>query len=158
MRMTQPVRGMLAAIALSAAIVLAAAVPAHAAITVTLSPTAGTVGTRVDVLASNCNQNATAVVENTNVSIALPRNNNNAQGNFTVPEGMKAGTYTVLVTCGADSASAKFTVTSGSGAATGGGSTASNASAAILWSGAGIVLAAAAGLWLLRRRSGVTAA
>ncbi|MEU6858400.1 hypothetical protein AB0B28_05935 [Glycomyces sp. NPDC046736] len=151
MRITKPVRGALAAIALSAAIVLTSAVPANAAITVTLSPTAGAVGTRVDVLASNCNQNATAVIEDTNVSIALPRNNNNAQGNFTVPNGMKAGVYTVLVTCGADSASAKFTVTSGQGAHTGGGSTAASGSA-VLWTGAGIVLAAAAGMWLLRRR------
>ncbi|WP_133884152.1 hypothetical protein [Glycomyces sp. NRRL B-16210] len=157
MRMPQPFRGMLAAIGLSAAIVLSTAVPANAAITVTLSPTAGAVGTRVDALASNCNQNATAVVEGTDVSIALPRNNNNAQGNFTVPQGMKTGTYTVLVTCGSDSASAKFTVTSGSGAATGGGSTASDASSAVLWSGAGIVLAAAAGMWLLKRRSSAAA-
>lgn len=157
MRMTQPIRGMLAALSLSAALVLTTAAPANAAVTVTLTPTAGMVGTRVDVLASNCDQDATGDVESTDVSFKLPKNDNNAQGNFTVTEQMKPGTYTVAVTCGSDTASAKFTVASGTGPSTGGGSTASQAATAVLWSGAALVVAAAAGLWLLRRR-GVTAA
>jgi predicted MFS family arabinose efflux permease len=65
---------------------------------------------------------------------------------------MPPGTYTVAVTCGSDTASAKFTVTNGAGASTGGGSTASQAANAVLWSGAALVLAAGLGLWLLRRR------
>ncbi|SDL39124.1 hypothetical protein SAMN05216298_3767 [Glycomyces sambucus] len=158
MRMTQPIRGMLAAIALSAAVVLSSAAPASAAITVTLSPTTGTQGTLVGVLASNCNQDATGDVEGTNVSFKLPKNNNNATGTFTVTDAMKPGTYTIAITCGSDTASAKFTVTSGTAPATGGGSTASDAASIALWSGAGIVAAAAAGMWLLKRRSGVTAA
>jgi hypothetical protein len=158
MRMPQPVRGMFAALTLSAALVLTTAVPANAAITVTLSPTAGATGTRVDVLAANCNQDATGDVENTDTSFKLPKNNNNAQGSFTVTDKMKPGSYTVAVTCGSDTASTKFTVTSGTGAATGGGSTASHAATAVLWTGAAAVLAAVAGLWLLRRRSNVTAA
>jgi hypothetical protein len=143
---------------LSAALVLAlTAAPANAAVTVTLSPTAGAVGTRVDVLASDCDMDATGDVENTDTSFKLPKNNNNAQGSFTVTEKMKPGTYTVTVTCGADTAATKFTVTSGTGAATGGGSTASQATTAVLWTGAAAVLVAAAGLWLLKRRSNVTA-
>ncbi|MDN3240910.1 hypothetical protein [Glycomyces tritici] len=157
MRMTQPIRGMLAALSLSVALVLTSAVPANAAITVTLSPTAGAVGTRVDVLAANCDMDATGDVENTDTSFKLPKNNNNAQGSFTVTEKMKPGTYTVTVTCGSDTASTKFTVTSGTGAATGGGSTASDAATAVLWTGAAAVLIAAAGLWVLKRRSNVTA-
>ncbi|RRR99144.1 hypothetical protein [Glycomyces terrestris] len=158
MRMTQPVRGMLAAIALSAALVLSGAAPAQAAITVTLSPTTGTKGTLVGVLASNCDQDATGDIEGTNVSFKLPKNNNNATGTFTVTDEMKPGSYTVAVTCGSDTASAKFTVTSGAAPATGGGSTASDAASVALWSGAGLVLAAAAGMWLLKRRGGVPAA
>jgi len=159
MRMTQPIRGMLAAIALSAAVVLTTAAPANAAITVTLSPTTGTAGTLVGVLASNCDQDATGDIENTKVSFKLPKNNNNATGTFTVSDEMKPGTYTVAITCGSDTASAKFTVTSGTGAATGGGSTASDSATVMLWTGTGIVLAAAAGMWLLKRRgAGVTAA
>ncbi|MEV3935573.1 hypothetical protein AB0K52_06295 [Glycomyces sp. NPDC049804] len=157
MRMSQPIRGML--LALSAALVLAlTAAPANAAVTVTLSPTAGAVGTRVDVLASDCDKDATGDVESTDTSFKLPKNNNNAQGSFTVTEKMKPGTYTVTVTCGSDTAATKFTVTSGTGAATGGGSTASQATTAVLWTGAAAVLIAAAGLWLLKRRSNVTAA
>ncbi|MEU6249239.1 hypothetical protein [Glycomyces sp. NPDC047010] len=158
MRITQSVRGMLAAVALSAAVVLSSAAPANAAITVTLSPTAGAVGTRVDVLASNCDKDATGDVEGTDVSFKLPKNNNNAQGSFTVTNDLKPGTYTITVTCDGDTASSKFTVTSGTGASTGGGSTASDAATVVLWSGAALVLAAAAGMWLLKRRSGVTAA
>ncbi|SDE00392.1 cytochrome c-type biogenesis protein CcmH [Glycomyces harbinensis] len=156
--MRMPIRGMLAAIALSAAVVLSTAAPANAAITVTLTPTAGAVGTRVDALAGNCNTDATGDLENTDVSFKLPKNNNNAQGNFTVTDGIKPGTYTVKVTCGSDTASANFTVTSGTGAATGGGSTASDAATAVLWTGAAVVLIAAAGLWLLKRRSRITTA
>ncbi|HEX2144927.1 MAG TPA: hypothetical protein VHG10_10505 [Glycomyces sp.] len=156
MRMTQPIRGTLAALSLSAALVLTTAAPANAAITVTLTPTAGVAGTRVDVLASNCDTEANGEVENTDVGFKLPKNDNDAQGDFTVTERMKPGTYSVTVTCGADTVSTKFTVTSGAGASTGGGSTASNAAMAVLWSGAALVLAAATGLWLLRRR-GVTA-
>jgi hypothetical protein len=110
------------------------------------------------VLAADCNQDATGDVENTDTSFKLPKNNNNAQGSFTVTDKMKPGSYTVTVTCGSDTASTKFTVTSGTGAATGGGSTASHAATAVLWTGAAAVLAAVAGLWLLRRRSNVTAA
>lgn len=156
MRMPQPIRGML--VALSAALVLAlTAAPANAAVTVTLSPTAGAVGTRVDVLASDCDMDATGDVENTDTSFKLPKNNNNAQGSFTVTEKMKPGTYTVTVTCGSHTAATKFTVISGTGAATGGGSAASRATTAVLWTGAAAVLVAAAGLWLLKRRSNVTA-
>jgi hypothetical protein len=151
--MQQSVRGVLAALSLSAALVLTTAAPANAAITVTLTPTAGMVGTRVDVLASNCNEDATGDVESTDVGFKLPKGDNNAQGSFIVTEKMRPGTYTVAVTCGSDTASAKFTVTSGAGASTGGGSTASQAATAVLWSGAALVVAAAAGLWLLRRRS-----
>jgi hypothetical protein len=147
------IRGMLAAIALGAAIALTAAAPANAAIAVTLTPTAGDAGTRVDVLAADCETDATGDVEGTDVSFALPVSNNNAQGHFTVTDGMPAGTYAVTVTCGSDTASAKFAVTSGTGAATGGGSTASAAATAVLWTGAAVSLIAAAGLWLLRRRS-----
>lgn len=157
MRMTQPIRGMLAALSLSAALVLTSAAPANAAVTVTLSPTAGTVGTRVDVLAANCDLDATGDVENTDTSFKLPKNNNNAQGSFTVTEKMRPGVYTVAVTCGSNTASTKFTVASGTAPATGGGSTASDAATAVLWTGAAAVLIAAAGLWLLRRRSNVTA-
>lgn len=152
MRMTQPIRGMLAALSLSAALVLTTAAPANAAVTVTLTPTAGPVGTRVDVLASNCNTDATGDVESTDVSFKLPKNNDNAQGDFTVTEQMKPGAYTIAVTCGGDTASAKFTVTSGAAPATGGGSTASQAATAVLWSGAAMVVVAGFGLWLLRRR------
>ncbi|GAA1684920.1 hypothetical protein GCM10009830_35350 [Glycomyces endophyticus] len=158
MRMTQPVRGMLAAIALSAAVVLSSAAPANAAITITLSQTTGTQGTLVGVMASNCDQDATGDVEGTNVSFKLPKNNNNATGTFTVSKEMKPASYTISVTCGSDTATAKFTVTSGAAPATGGGSTASGAATVALWSGAGVVLAAAAGMWLLKRRGGVTTA
>ena len=151
MRMTQPIRGML--LALSTALILAAtAAPANAAIAVTLTPTAGTIGTRVDVLASNCDQGAVGDVEYTDVAFELPQHDNTVQGNFTVTEQMEPGTYSVTVTCGGDTASSKFTVTSGTGASTGGGSTAAKAANAVLWTGAAAVLAAAAGLWLLRRR------
>lgn len=158
MRMTHRIRGMLAALSLSAALVLTTAAPANAVITVTLSPTAGAVGTRVETLAANCDMNATGDVENTDVRFKLPKNIDNAQGGFTVTEKMRPGTYTVAVTCGSDTASTRFTVTSGTGPATGGGSTASQAAIAVLWTGAAAVLIAAAGLWLLRRRSNVTAA
>lgn len=152
MRITRPIRGMLAALSLSAALVLATAAPANAVITVTLTPTAGTIGTRVDVLAANCDQDATGDVEGTDVSFKLPKNDDHALGDFTVTEKMEPATYTVAVTCGPDTASAKFTVTAGTGASTGGGSTASQAATAVLWSGAALVVAAAAGLWMLRRR------
>lgn len=156
--MRTPIRRLLAALALGTAAVLLAASPANAAITVTLSPTAGAAGTRVDVLASNCDTEATGNVEGTDVSFGLPTADNGAQGHFTVTEALDPGMYTVAVTCGADTASAKFTVTSGAGAATGGGSTASAAATAVMWTGAAAVLVAAAGLWLLQRRSRVPAA
>ncbi|MEU5871462.1 hypothetical protein AB0A73_07850 [Glycomyces sp. NPDC047369] len=158
MRMTKPVRGTLAALALSAAILLSTAAPANAAIMVTLTQTTGVQGTAVGVLASNCNENATGDIEGVDVSFALVKNNNNATGTFTVTEAMKPKTYTVKVTCGGDTASANFTVTSGAAPATGGGGAASDAATVVLWSGAALVLAAAAGMWLLKRRSGVTAA
>ncbi|MCD0445556.1 hypothetical protein LO763_18250 [Glycomyces sp. A-F 0318] len=150
-------RGMLAAVAAAAALLLAPA-PANAAVTVTLSPTAGAAGTRVDVLASDCGADATGTVEGTEVGFELPAGDNGAQGQFTVTEALDPGTYTVAVTCGSDTASARFTVTSGAGAATGGGSTASAAVTAVMWTGAAAVLIAAAGLWLLRRRSRIPAA
>jgi hypothetical protein len=143
---------MLAALSLSAALVLTSAAPANAALTVTLTPTAGAVGTRVDVLASNCDQEATADVEQTDTAFKMAASDTNALGDFFVNDQMQPGMYTVAVTCGSDTASAKFTVTSGAGASTGGGSTASHAATALLWSGAALVVAAAAGLWLLRRR------
>jgi hypothetical protein len=143
---------MLAALSLSAVLVLTTAAPANAALTVTLTPTAGAVGTRVDVLASNCDQDATADVEKTDTAFKMAHHDNNASGDFFVSSQMQPGTYTVAVTCGSDTASAKFTVTSGAGASTGGGSTASQAATALLWSGAALVAAATAGLWLLRRR------
>ena len=157
MRMTRPMRGMLAALSLSAVLVLTGASPASAALTVTLSPTTATVGTRVDVLASNCDQDATADVERTDTAFKMAKSDTNALGDFFVNDQMRPGMYTVAVTCGSDTASAKFTVTSGAGASTGGGSTASQAATALLWSGAALVAAAAMGLWLLRRR-GVTPA
>jgi hypothetical protein len=152
MRMTRSIRVMLAALCLSAVLVLTGAAPANAALTVTLTPTAGAVGTRVDVLASNCDQDATADVEQTDTAFKMARQEKHALGDFFVNDQMRPGMYTVAVTCGSDTASAKFTVTSGAGASTGGGSTASQAATALLWSGAALVLAAALGLWLLRRR------
>lgn len=146
------IRGTLAAVALSAAVVLAAAPAANAAITVTLSPTAGLIGTPVDVLAANCAQDATGEVEGTSVAFDLVQDNNNATGTFTVTDEMEPGVHTVAVTCGGDTASAKFTVTSGAAPQTGGGATASDAATVALWSGAALVAAAAAGLWLLKRR------
>jgi hypothetical protein len=150
--MTRSIRVVLAALSLSAVLVPVSAAPANAAVTVTLSPTTGAVGTRVDVLASNCDQDATADVEQTDTAFKMARNDTNALGDFLVNDQMRPGMYTVAVTCGSDTASAKFTVTSGAGAATGGGATASQAATALLWSGAALVFAATLGLWLLRRR------
>jgi hypothetical protein len=133
------------------------AAPASAAGTLTLTPTTGAAGTRVDVLASDCNVDATGDVEGTDVRFELPEHDNRAQGHFIVTEQMRPGDYTVAVTCGFDTVSARFIVASGTGASTGGGSTASHAATALLWSGAALVLAAATGLWILRRRD-VTAA
>lgn len=149
------IRGVVAAIALGAAVALSAA-PANAAVTVTLSPTAGLIGTPVDVLAANCAEDATGEVEGTAVGFDLLQRNNNAAGTFTVTDELEPGTYTVAVTCGGDTASAKFIVTSGAAPATGGGAAASDAATVVLWSGAALVLAAAAGMWLLKRR-GATA-
>ncbi len=157
MRMTHTIRGML--LILSVALMLTAtAAPANAVVTVTLTPTAAAAGTRVDVLASDCPEKATGEVEGTDVSFKLPKGDNNALGDFTVTEQMRPGDHTVTVTCGADKVSARFTVASGTGAATGGGATASHAATAVLWSGAALVLASVAGLWMIRRRDNVTAA
>jgi hypothetical protein len=155
--MRKRIRRMAAAVALGAAVALSTAAPADAAIAVALSPTAGTAGTRVDVIASHCDQDATGGLENTAVTFALPKSDEGVRGHFTVTDDLGTGTYTVAVTCGSDTAAAKFTVTSGAGAATGGGSTAAAAATAVMWTGAAAVLIAVAGLWLLRRRSRIPA-